>query len=224
MAKNYMSALIVDSDDDYQQKQITLSGIAEIYKEIRIQLAADLKMHMTKLFGISSAGFNAGDDDIENYNAMVEGEVRAKSKGNLIQIINLVSQKLFGYSPDDLTIEFEPLRMLTHEQEENIKNQQQNRILNLYDRQLMTSEETISAHNTESLVGSLTIEVDKEPEQDEAEGQDLQYEETHKIEKRKKFEPQNPADPRTVKDPDSEYGLKSENSKKKKKMTSNGLQ
>lgn len=165
--KNFMSALLIDAEDDYQQKQITLTGIAEIFKEIRIQLAADLRRPMTKLFGISSSGFNAGDDDLENYNSMVEGSERTPAKQDLIEIVNIVSQKLFGGFADDIRIEYEPLRMLTHEQEENVKNQKQNRMLNLYDRQLMTSEEIISAHNNEALIGDITLE-DKEVEsQDE---------------------------------------------------------
>jgi len=141
---------------------------------------------------------------------MVEGEVRAKNKSNLIEIVNIVSQKLFGFVPDDLTIEFEPLRMLTHEQEENVKNQQQSRILNLYDRQLMTVEETISAHNNEALVGSTTVDINKEVEEEKPDELNLDEagEETHKTQSRTKFEPPSSEEPKTVKDPDSEYGKK----------------
>ena len=31
----------------------------------------NLKMPITKLFGISAAGFSSGEDDIENYNSMI---------------------------------------------------------------------------------------------------------------------------------------------------------
>lgn len=80
MIKNYQSALTMDLEDEYEQKQITFTGLAEMLVQIRQGIAADLKMPVTKLFGISAAGFNSGEDDIENYNAMIEGEIRSRLK------------------------------------------------------------------------------------------------------------------------------------------------
>ncbi|MEZ5691183.1 MAG: DUF1073 domain-containing protein [Rickettsiales bacterium] len=80
MIKNYQNAITMDKGDEYDQKQVTFSGLAEILTQIRQGVAADLRMPLTKLFGISSAGFNSGEDDIENYNSMIESEIRAKAK------------------------------------------------------------------------------------------------------------------------------------------------
>lgn len=170
--KNYENALTMDVEDDYQQKQLTFAGLADILNEIRKGIAADLRMPMTKLFGISSSGFNAGDDDIENYNAMVESEIRSKDKYIIIDILQICCKKLFGFIPDDLQIEFEPLRILTHEQVETVKNHKQNRLINLYDRGLITPEECISGHNSENLTDSLTIDENKLVEQEETNRED----------------------------------------------------
>jgi hypothetical protein len=86
-------------------------------------------MPLTKVFGISSAGFNSGEDDIENYNAMVESEIRAKLKHPIMRMVQVRCQKMFGFVPDDLKIEFKPLRMLSAEQEENVKNSQFQRLI-----------------------------------------------------------------------------------------------
>lgn len=127
--KNYLNALILDVNDKYDQKQLSFNGLAEILNQIRQGVAADLKMPMTKLFGVSSAGFNSGEDDIENYNSMVESEIRSTAKFIVIQVLELCCQKLFGFIPKNLNIEFKPLRSLSAEQEENKKNSEFNRLV-----------------------------------------------------------------------------------------------
>jgi len=126
--KNYQNAVVMDSEDDYDHKQLSFSGLAEAMGGIRMQVASDMRMPLTKLFGISAAGFNSGEDDIEVYNAMVESEVRTKIKWHLLRMIEIKCQKLFGFVPDDLRISFKPLRILTAEQEENVKTQKFNRL------------------------------------------------------------------------------------------------
>lgn len=139
--KNILNALVMDADDDYVQKQMAFSGLGEMLNQIRMGVASDLKMPMTKLFGISSAGFNSGEDDIENYNSMVEGEVRVKAHPIIIGCLKICCQYLFGISPDDLSIEFPPLRVLTAEQEENVKTQKYIRFKGMWAEGLMTGQE-----------------------------------------------------------------------------------
>jgi phage-related protein (TIGR01555 family) len=127
--KNYQNALVMDSEDDWDHKQLSFAGLAETMAGIRMQVAADMRMPMTKLFGISAAGFNSGEDDIEVYNAMVESQVRNKSKYDVLRICEIKCQKLFGFVPDDISISFKPLRVLGAEQEENVKTQKFNRLM-----------------------------------------------------------------------------------------------
>lgn len=159
--KNYNHALTMDSDDDYQQKQITFTGLSEMLIQIRQGIAADLKMPITKLFGVSSAGFNSGEDDIENYNSMIDSEVRSKSKYIVVDMIRICCQKLFGYIPSDLSIEFNPLRILNAKEEEEVKNAQFNRTLNAYQMGLMEDKEAKQAINEGAL---LPISIDVEIE------------------------------------------------------------
>lgn len=139
--KNYQNAIIKDKEDDYEQKQINFAGLSEMLQQIRIGIAADLRMPMTKLFGLSASGFNSGEDDIENYNAMIESEYRGKFDNIIIQMLQLICKKLFDVIPDDLRIEYYPLRILGAEEEERVKSQQLNGVLQLYDRGLITSKE-----------------------------------------------------------------------------------
>lgn len=151
--KNFQNAVTMDAEDDFLTKELTFTGIAETMQGIRMQIASDLRMPLTKVFGISAAGFSSGEDDIENYNAMVESQVRQKSKHHILKIIKIRCQKMFGYIPDDLSIEFKPLRILSAEQEETVKTQKFSRLLQACQAGLMQVEEFKDACNKDNLLG-----------------------------------------------------------------------
>lgn len=155
--KNYQSAITMDVQDEYEQKQITFTGLAEVLLQIRQGIAADLKMPMTKLFGISAAGFNSGEDDIENYNSMLEGEIRAKCEFMVVDALSICCQKKFGFVPEDLMINWNPLRILNAKEEEEVKDSQFNRVTSAFSLGLATAQEAKEAMNKDSL---LAIEVD----------------------------------------------------------------
>lgn len=142
--KNYVNALILDSEEDFEQKTLSFSGLAEVMKENRIGIAAALRMPVTKLFGLSASGFNTGESDLENYNSMVESQIRRPMKRIISQLLDIGMIKKFGYIPS-YKINFPPLRVLSAIEEEQKKTSHQNRILQLYDRGLMESEEVGSA-------------------------------------------------------------------------------
>lgn len=150
--KSYLNALVLDTNDKYEQKQLSFSGLSEILNQIRQGVAADLKMPLTKLFGVSAAGFNSGEDDIENYNSMIESEVRAKAKPIVIEVLGIICQKLFGFMPDDMSIEFKSLRILSAEQEENMKNHRFNRLIEAVANGLATPEQFMIGCNNDNLL------------------------------------------------------------------------
>lgn len=164
--KSYLNALVLDKEDEFEQKTMSFSGLPEMNKQNKENIAADLKMPVTKLFGISSSGFNSGEDDIENYNAMLEGEIRAKNIGYLMTIFKLACLKVHGFIPDDMDIELPPLRILTAEQQENVKDKQFQRLLQAYTSQLITELEFKEACNKNDLLPiDLELEETAEPEQ-----------------------------------------------------------
>lgn len=138
--KNYVHALVMDAEEDFQQKNMSFAGLAEVMRENRIGVASTLRMPMTKLFGLSASGFNTGESDLENYNAMVESEVRFKIKPVVRKIIDIGMMINFGYIPK-YRISFPALRILSAQEEEQVKSSQHQRILDLYDRGLMDSQE-----------------------------------------------------------------------------------
>lgn len=138
--KNYLNALVMDSEDDYEQKSMTFSGLAEVMNENRIGVAAALRMPMVKLYGISPSGFSSGETDLDNYNQMVESEIQAKLKKPIRQLLKIGAAHLWGYTPS-FRIKWNPLKPMDPEIDERVKASKTSRILMLYDRGLMNSEE-----------------------------------------------------------------------------------
>ena len=195
-SKSYMSAMVLDAKDKYEQKQLTFSGLADVMREIRMQVAADLRMPMTKLFGISASGFNSGEDDLENYNGMVESEVRMKMKHHIIKCALICCQILFGKAPSDLTVEFAPLRVMSAKEEEEVKTAKLDRLLKVMAIGGMSSKEFKDAINKEKL---LAIQLDTTTEVLNPAGADADLQgagkrEVEEIEKEDDEDPANESD------------------------------
>ncbi len=156
LLKNYRNALVVDKEDDYEQKQIAFSGLADIFEEFRINLSSALKIPLNKLFGKSATGFSSGEDSMENYNSIVESDIREPSKPLVREALSLRMRQVFGYVPE-FKWSFKTLRVLTETDEEEVKSKKQTRALELYDRDLLDGQETMT-----SLFKDHLINVDSE--------------------------------------------------------------
>lgn len=151
LLKNYVNAVVMDKEDEYEQKTGAMSGLGDIIKEIRIQLAADFKMPINKLFGISATGFASGEDDLENYNADVQANVQADSTTGLEFLFQIYAKKMFGFIPENLRISFPPLRMLKETEESAIKTDKLNRVAVAMQNGLMSQEGAQEEINAEEI-------------------------------------------------------------------------
>lgn len=150
--KNFQHAIVMDSEDDYDHKTLPFTGLAEAMAEIRMQVAADMRMPITKLFGTSvSHGFQTDQNDMENYNGMVE-EIRGKLKYHILRIIELKCQREYQFIPDDLEIEFKPLRELSAVDQETVKTQKFTRITTAMDSGRISDKDYRDAINKGDLL------------------------------------------------------------------------
>jgi phage-related protein (TIGR01555 family) len=149
--KNFNNALILDKDDVFDQKTLVFSGLADILKENRVMMCSALRIPMSKLFGTGATGFNSGAEDLENYSAMVESEIRQPMKILLRKVLKLVVQHLFGEDLD-IRFKFKPLRILSAADEETIKASKSTRFLALYDKMIINSTELGEMMQKEDLI------------------------------------------------------------------------
>lgn len=161
--KNYKSQITLSKDDEYEQKQISLSGMAEIFKEIRIMIAGAANMPVNKIWGEGVTGFGSGEDSLENYNAQIESEIRTPANAVCDWVLRLRCYQLFGRDVEDLTKDWKALRVLSALDEQNIADKKMANVLQLFDRQLLTPQELMEylkkvgvfIHDTKALRGEL---------------------------------------------------------------------
>jgi phage-related protein (TIGR01555 family) len=149
---NYKSKLLISKDDDYDQKQISFSGLAEMNKEIRIMMAGSANMPVNKLWGEGVTGFGSGEDSLENYNSQIENEIRSADDAVIDWVLMLRSYQQFGFELPDLTKTWKNLRVLSAIDEQNIHDHKVANILQIYDRQLMSPQEVMEYLKKQQIV------------------------------------------------------------------------
>lgn len=173
MQKNYQNAVVIDGEEDWDHKQLSFAGLAEAQTGIRMQVAADVRMPMIKLFGQQMGGGlgSTGEDEIEVYNSMVEGCVRFRMRRPARQMVRLRCQQLFGHAPDDLKVGFKPLRVLGAVEEETVKTQKFTRLHTAATTGLISVEEFRDAANRGGLF-DIELDPNAAPSPDDVVGAD----------------------------------------------------
>lgn len=152
--KNYQNAVVLDSEDEFDHKQLSFAGLAEAMEGIRMQVASDMRIPILKLFGqsVSTGGLGTSStEEMENYNSMVESEVRHKLKFHILRMAEIRCQQLFGFIPDDLELEFKPLRELSATDQETVKTQKYERLDKAASQGRITNQEYRDACNKGNL-------------------------------------------------------------------------
>ena len=152
--KNFSNALILDSEDEYKVMTNTFAGLADVMRENRIGIACATRMPFSKLFGTTAGGggiANSGEDDMENYNAMITSRVRAPAKPIIRKMLRLMMIACWG-KEYDISFDFKPLRILSAKDEEDIKTSKTNRYMSLYNARLLDSKEIGELMHKEKLV------------------------------------------------------------------------
>lgn len=118
--KNYKNMGVMDAQDDYVQKTMSFSGLNEILEKIFLLICSCLRIPYSKVFGRGASGFSSGEDDLENYNAMIMSGLRVPVQPIIKWIANIRSCQLFGRIADDLTITWKPLRVLSEKEQQEL--------------------------------------------------------------------------------------------------------
>ena len=121
-SKNYGSGVALDSEDEFRQKQTQFSGFDKMQEQDRYDCAADARIVMTKLYGMTPGGFSNGDNDRASYEDMVRSEVQNPCIPNLITAFKILAVTTTGEMMD-IDADFPPLTK--DKQETDIKTKQE---------------------------------------------------------------------------------------------------
>lgn len=138
--KNYKGSLAMDSEDNYEQKQISFGGIPDLLNQMMFIFAGYLRYPVSKLFGKGSSGFSSGDDDIENYNGNVDSDIRIPAKRLIKWVVDLRCLQLFGRTLPDFQVRWKPLKVMSEKEQAEINSRRLADYLQLVDRNIMTKQ------------------------------------------------------------------------------------
>lgn len=160
-AKNFQNALTMDSEDEYEQKNLggLFPGLSAIYEQLRIDLSAYCKIPQNKLFGQSAGGFASGKDSLDNYQATVRN-FRTCETPVVTRAGGLRCQQLHGMIPDDLEVEWPALGELDGKEQEDVKTAQQGRITERFTLGLTTGPEAMAEMRKAKLIDIDPTEVE----------------------------------------------------------------
>ena len=124
MTRSILNTLAIDKLDDFDFKNIPLTGIKDVLDKFQTALAGVTEIPVTLLFGRSPGGQNAtGDSDFEQYYSFVSKIQSRQLKPNLSRFIYLLS-KCRDYNvtlPEYWNIKFKPLKVASEKEEAEIE-------------------------------------------------------------------------------------------------------
>lgn len=150
--KSVHRAVVLDKEDEWDQRQLTLSGVRDVIITYDARVAGAADMPATRLFGKSPDGMNStGESDLANYDQSIQAkqEMDLRPAMERLDAVILASAGLKA----GLTWNFSPLRVLSEQQLAEIENKEADTLSKLVNTGMFSEvalEESYSNRMTES--------------------------------------------------------------------------
>lgn len=109
-AKGINGTLLMDAQDEYEQKSASFGGLHEVMDRMMQMAASAAQMPMTLLFGMSPGGLNAtGDSDIRGYYDRIKAMQSLEYEPAISVLDECLIRSALGARPDDLHYTWRPL-------------------------------------------------------------------------------------------------------------------
>lgn len=132
---------LINRGDQVHTEQYTFAGIADVYDRFMMDVAGAARIPVTKLFGRSPAGMNAtGEADTDNYYDYIDGVRETTLRPVLEKLVPILCLSAWGEIPDDLDIDFPPMRTPDEEKNAIIAEKKAGTIIAAYNANLIDKE------------------------------------------------------------------------------------
>jgi len=117
LGKGINGALLLDADEDYQQKSASFGGIPDIMDKFAIRVSAASGIPMTRLFGTSPGGLNStGESDLRGYYDLVRVHQTLWIEPELQILDECLIRSALGSRPAELHYSWRPLWQLSEKE------------------------------------------------------------------------------------------------------------
>jgi len=112
--KGINGAVVIDMEDDYEQKSVSFSGLPEAIAKIQESAAGAAGQPVTRLFGRAVAGLSgSGDGDERVYYDRIKQDQETDIAPAMRVLDDCMIQQALGSRPEDIYYEWSPLRQST---------------------------------------------------------------------------------------------------------------
>lgn len=120
-AKSITNGLLMDAEEEYQQKQISFSQLPEVLS-LYLQIAAGAAdIPATRLLGQSPAGMNStGESDLRNYYDRLGAEQEVYLRPRLEKLDEVLIRSALGSRPAEVHFVFAPLWQISQKEKSDI--------------------------------------------------------------------------------------------------------
>ena len=136
--KSFNNMLLLDSQEDFEQKTITFAGLNELLMNYALFLSGAGDVPATRLLGSAASGLNAtGEGDLKNYYDTARSNQVKVYKPKLDYFDKIMAASL-GLKDENLQYTFNPLFQMTPEQIANINKVEAETAATYIDRDVVT--------------------------------------------------------------------------------------
>lgn len=169
MGRSIANTTILDSEEEFERKTVSVSGLAELLAAFNLRLGAAAEMPVAMIMGDSPAGLNAtGDSDHRWYYNRVKAKQKSRLEPRLKAFMRLLAGKDVA-KLKGLKIDFRPLWMLTEAEQATMRYTQAQTDQIYITAQVVTPQEIAKSRFTErGYSTSTTIDLDLRDEMDNA--------------------------------------------------------
>lgn len=102
--------LAIDKEEDFAMHGYNFTGINDVYESFMLDISGAAEIPVDKLFGRSPSGFNSGAETLQNYYDTIDEKRETYVREPLEKIVKIITMSALGEIPDDIEIDFNPVR------------------------------------------------------------------------------------------------------------------
>lgn len=123
IGKSVSKALIVDSDEEYDRKQIAFAGLPDVLQQFLILVSGAADIPLTRLLGQSPSGLNStGEHDMKNYYDRVASMQTLEIGPALHKLDEALIRSALGTRPAEIFYKWAPLEQMSEKELAEIGN------------------------------------------------------------------------------------------------------
>lgn len=121
--RGVLNTVAVDAEDNYDVKDMSLSGVKDVLDELQVALSAETGIPVAMLLGRAPSGMNStGEFDLSAFYELVAGDQRMKLTPALLRLLGLIYSQQGVTAPEGWqNIQWNPLFRLTNKERAEVR-------------------------------------------------------------------------------------------------------